>query len=73
MSQSLEIRAAVKTSGDTLKRYVDFEQMQISFISYKNKVNLFFYFTLSSRIDFVIFRWSWQLNPYRTSLRRFTR
>ena len=40
MSQSLEMRAAVKTKGEALKRYRDFEQMQISFITYKNKVEL---------------------------------
>ena len=34
------MRAAVKTKGEALKRYRDFEQMQISFITYKNKVEL---------------------------------
>ena len=38
MSQSLEMRAAIRTNGEALKRYIDFEQMQRAFISYKNKV-----------------------------------
>lgn len=40
MSQSLEMRAAVRTNGEALKRYIDFEQMQKAFISYKNKVEI---------------------------------
>merc|ERR1719192_1699175 len=40
MSQSLEMRAVVRTNGEALKKYIDFEQMQRSFISYKNKVEI---------------------------------
>ena len=61
MSQSLEMRSAVRTNGDALKRYIDFEQMQKAFISYKNKVHIFiihyFYALTVSQYPYLIWFW----------------